>query len=127
MKGGCFVPEGQVKIAQRFNVVSTLGPEGGGTESTAVELSLLRRTWSAEFIPLPADLHVPRGGGLKSALLNSTAMLPDPPPVTSRGEREKLAEYAKQIRRPCHHRVQRRKPCSELNSALLARSFNRVR
>ena len=42
--------------------------------STAVELSQLRRTWSAEFIPLPADLHVPRGGGLKSALLNSTAV-----------------------------------------------------
>src|SRR5947208_9043652 len=41
---------------------------------TAVELSQLRRTWSAEFIPLPADLHVPRGGGLKSALLNSTAL-----------------------------------------------------
>src|SRR5438477_3743976 len=82
MKGGCFVPEGQVKIAQRFNVVSTLGPEGGGTESTAVELSLLRRTWSAEFIPLPADLHVPRGGGLKSALLNSTAV-PRPSPRSS--------------------------------------------
>src|SRR5438045_2487151 len=41
---------------------------------TAVELSQLRRTWSAEFIPLPADLHVPRGGALKSALLNSTAV-----------------------------------------------------
>src|SRR5947208_7841656 len=41
---------------------------------TAVELNQLRRTWSAEFIPLPADLHVPRGGGLKSALLSSTAV-----------------------------------------------------
>src|SRR5205814_9910061 len=40
----------------------------------AVELSQLRRTWSAEFIPLLADLHVPRGGGLKSALLNSRAV-----------------------------------------------------
>jgi len=49
--------------------------------STAVELSQLRRTWSAEFIPLPADLHVPRGGGLKSALLNSTAVLPGPLPA----------------------------------------------
>src|SRR2546423_13566188 len=46
---------------------------------TAVELSQLRRTWSAEFIPLPADLHVPRGGGLKSALLNSTAVPLTPP------------------------------------------------
>src|SRR5213079_305154 len=45
-----------------------------GQHSTSVELSQLRRTWSAEFIPLPADLHVPRGGGLKSALLNSTAV-----------------------------------------------------
>src|SRR5947207_16015009 len=47
---------------------------GRGPGNTAVELSLLRRTWSAEFIPLPADLPVPRGGGLKSALLNSTAV-----------------------------------------------------
>src|SRR5256885_11988568 len=45
-----------------------------GPGSTTVELSQLRRIWSAEFIPLPADLHVPRGGGLKSALLNSTAV-----------------------------------------------------
>src|SRR5205814_9047210 len=49
---------------------------GRGPGSTAGELSQLRRTWSAEFIPLPADLHVPRGGGLKSALLNSTAVRP---------------------------------------------------
>src|SRR5438874_11680986 len=49
------------------------GRAGEGSGSTAVELSQLRRTWSAEFIPLPADLHVPRGGGLKSALLNSRA------------------------------------------------------
>ena len=50
----------------------------GGVRGTAVELSQLRGTWSAEFIPLPADLHVPRGGGLKSALLNSTAVGPSP-------------------------------------------------
>src|SRR5438045_5259694 len=52
----------------------TFSSRGGGLGRTAVELSQLRRTWSAEFIPLPADLHVPRGGGLKSALLNSTAV-----------------------------------------------------
>src|SRR5207248_6388925 len=52
---------------------------------TAVELSQLRRIWSAEFIPLPADLHVPRGGGLKSALLDSTAVpfIPLPARCTS--------------------------------------------
>src|ERR1043166_4170186 len=47
---------------------------GGGQGDTAVELSELRRTWSAEFIPLPADLAEPEGGGRKSALLNSTAV-----------------------------------------------------
>src|SRR5438045_4466013 len=57
----------------------TFSSRGGGLGRTAVELSQLRRTWSAEFIPLPADLHVPRGGGLKSALLNSTAVPPAPP------------------------------------------------
>src|SRR5206468_7624419 len=41
---------------------------------TAIELSELLRTWSAEFIPLPAHLRVPWGSGLKSALLNSTAV-----------------------------------------------------
>src|SRR5437773_11638622 len=46
--------------------------------ATAVELSKLRRTWSAEFIPLPADLPVPWGSGLKSALLNSTAVRSGP-------------------------------------------------
>src|SRR5437667_2475701 len=47
---------------------------GGGSGSTAIELSELLRTWSAEFIPLPAHLRVPWGSGLKSALLNSTAV-----------------------------------------------------
>src|SRR5437762_12018355 len=41
---------------------------------TAVELSELRGTWSADFSPLPADLAKPEGGGLKFALLNSTAV-----------------------------------------------------
>src|SRR5438552_3643211 len=47
---------------------------------TAIELSGLLRTWSAEFIPLPAHLRVPWGSGLKSALLNSTTVHPDPLP-----------------------------------------------
>src|ERR1043166_570173 len=47
-------------------------------DPTAIELSELRWTWSAEFIPLPADLAEPEGGGLKSALLNSTAVHPGP-------------------------------------------------
>src|ERR1044071_2462992 len=37
----------------------------------------LRWTWSAEFIPLPADLPEPEGGGLKSALLTPTAVQPE--------------------------------------------------
>src|SRR5437867_10305511 len=41
---------------------------------SAVELSELRWTWSAEFIPLPAEWRGPEGSGLKSALLNSTAV-----------------------------------------------------
>src|SRR5437763_1029963 len=57
-----------------------LAPTNPPLTPTAVELSQLRQTWSAEFIPLPADLHVPRGGGLKSALLNSTAVQPGPLP-----------------------------------------------
>src|SRR5438552_9276648 len=46
---------------------------------TAIELSELLRTWSAEFVPLQAHLRVPWGSGLKSALLNSTAVPPAPP------------------------------------------------
>jgi len=41
---------------------------------TAVESSKLRWTRSAEFIPLPPDSPSPQGRGLKSALLNSTAV-----------------------------------------------------
>src|SRR5438552_17905557 len=52
---------------------------------TAIELSELLRTWSAEFIPLPAHLRVPWGSGLKSALLNSTAVHPGPLPSDGRG------------------------------------------
>src|SRR6266404_6666756 len=33
-----------------------------------------RNDWSADFSPLPADLAKPERGGLKSALLNSTAV-----------------------------------------------------
>ena len=50
-----------------------------GPGSTAIELNELLRTWSAEFIPLPAHLRVPWRSGLKSALLNSTAVPPTPP------------------------------------------------
>src|SRR5438552_17881291 len=76
---------------------------GGGSGSTAIELSELLRAWSAEFIPLPAHLRVPWGSGLKSALLNSTAVGPGRggtfgedapllgprPTPASRGEEEK--------------------------------------
>src|SRR5436190_21104941 len=58
-------------VQKQFPILGRTRPHPG---PTAVELSQLLRTWSAEFIPLPADLHVPRGGGLKSALLNSTAV-----------------------------------------------------
>src|SRR5438128_12094707 len=54
---------------------------------TAVELSDLRPTWSAEFIPLPAGLPVPWGSGLKSALLNSTAVPLTPLPSDGRGRK----------------------------------------
>ena|ERR1041385_5610069 len=47
---------------------------GRRSGSTGIELSRLRWTWSAEFIPFPADFPVPWASGLKSALLNSTAV-----------------------------------------------------
>src|ERR1051326_494708 len=60
--------------ARRCNRVgATARGAGRGIKGTAFELSKFRWTWSAKFIPLPAHLRVPRGSGLKSALLNSTA------------------------------------------------------
>src|SRR5881397_3953107 len=52
------------------------GRAGGGSGSTAIELSELRQDRSADFSPLPAVLAGPERGGLKSALLNSMAVLP---------------------------------------------------
>ena len=46
------------------------------TKAKGKPKSELRLTWSADFSPLPADLAQPGGGGLKSALLNSTAVHP---------------------------------------------------
>src|SRR5438093_9246268 len=54
----------------------SLSSRKGGGPGHCCELTELRRTWSAEFIPLPADLRVPRGSGLKSALLKPTAVVP---------------------------------------------------
>src|SRR5881397_3943644 len=50
------------------------GRAGGGSGSTAIELSELRQDRSADFSPLPAVLAGPERGGLKSALLNSMAV-----------------------------------------------------
>ena len=50
------------------------------TKAKGKPKSELRLTWSADFSPLPADLAQPGGGGLKSALLNSTAVRPGPLP-----------------------------------------------
>jgi len=65
-------------------------------DPTAIELSELREDRSADFSPLPAVLHGLERGGLKSALLNSTAVHPDPLPalyvpvlLQQRGERER--------------------------------------
>src|SRR5467141_378605 len=44
---------------------------------TAIELNELRQDRSADFGPLPAVLAEPERGGLKSALLNSMAVLPE--------------------------------------------------
>ena len=56
---------------------------------TAIELSELRQDRSADCSPLPAVLAGPERGGLKSALLNSMAVLPVPLPTrSSRGEGE---------------------------------------
>src|SRR6266581_3516794 len=69
------MPNAQRPMTREFKNPNCQDVTGGGPSgSTAVELSELRQTWSAEFIPLPADLRVPRGSGLKSALLNSTAV-----------------------------------------------------
>ena len=56
---------------------------------TAIELSELRQDRSADFSPLPAVLAGPERCGLKSALLNSMAVLPGPL-LLSREERESL-------------------------------------
>ena len=56
---------------------------------TAIELSELRQDRSADFSPLPAVLAGPERCGLKSALLNSMAVLPGPL-LHSREERESL-------------------------------------
>src|SRR5438093_2671218 len=49
------------------------------TEPAGIELSELRQGRSAVLRPLPAVLAEPERGGLKSALLNSMAVLPEPP------------------------------------------------
>src|SRR5438477_2883715 len=48
---------------------------------TGIELSELRQDRSADFSPLPAVWAGPERGGLKSALLNSMAVLPFPLPA----------------------------------------------
>ena len=63
-------------INLRARLLVTMNPPPA---PTAIELSELLRTWTAEFIPLPAHLRVPWGSGLKSALVNSTAVPPAPP------------------------------------------------
>src|SRR6266536_5048479 len=60
-------------------------PSSRPSPPTAVELSELQRTWSADFSPLPEELPQPEGGGLKSALLNSRAV-PSPPREGETGE-----------------------------------------
>src|SRR5213593_1448051 len=68
---------------------------------TAIELSELRQDRSADFSPLPAVLAGPERAGLKSALLNSMAVLPVPLPTrASRGEGENSGGCFK-IRPPC--------------------------
>src|SRR5437867_11146967 len=49
---------------------------GRGPGCTGIELSALRQDRSADFSPLPAVLAGPERGGLKSALLDSMAVLP---------------------------------------------------
>jgi len=73
-------------------------PQGRGPGSTAIELSELRQDRNADFSPLPAVLGGPESGGLKSALLNSMAVLPFPLPALlkqywciKRGERDEGA------------------------------------
>src|SRR5216117_2169473 len=68
---------------------------------TAIELSELRQDRSADFSPLPAGLAGPERGGLKSALLNSMAVLPFPLPALliqyvyiKRGERVRVRGHA---------------------------------
>src|SRR5438093_12479678 len=56
--------------------------------STAIELSDLRQDRSADFSPLPAVLAGPERGGLKSALLNSMAVLSGSLPARSTRERK---------------------------------------
>ena len=57
--------------------------------STGIELSELRQHRSADFSPLPAIWAWPERGGLKSALLNSMAVLSGSLPARhERGERE---------------------------------------
>src|SRR6266566_8963836 len=51
-----------------------LPSDGRGSGCTAIELRELRQDRSADFSPLPAVLGGPEGSGLKSALLNSTAV-----------------------------------------------------
>ena len=75
---------------------------------TAIELSELRQDRSADFSPLPAVLAGPERGGLKSALLNSMAVVPfsalppvQPPGVRSksnRKERKDRTELNREIR-----------------------------
>ena len=57
--------------------------------STSIELSGLRQHRSADFSPLPAVWAWPERGGLKSALLNSMAVLSGSLPArASQGESE---------------------------------------
>ena len=66
---------------------------------TAVELSELRRTWSAEFMPLLSDLPEPEGSGVKSAHFNSKAVPPTHLPSDERGEPQGEGENCAATRR----------------------------
>src|SRR5437899_13011812 len=57
-----------------LDVPVLLQQRGERERDTAIELSELRQDRSADFSPLPAVLGGPEGSGLKSALLNSTAV-----------------------------------------------------
>jgi len=65
-------------------VLPLLGARAGvGLGSTAIELGAVRARRSADFSPPPAVSPGRQGSGLKSALLNSMAVLHGPLPTPS--------------------------------------------